>query len=116
MDSIDNYNTKLNELINKKVSSNISATGSDLNEILGTDKLEQAKLKIEYYAGNAFNEFKNKLINEGKIDAKSSSDLGFVFGFNRGIIDRYACRKSLFKTAYDKKLLRSYYLKCKTLL
>ena len=115
MDSIDNYNTKLNELINKKVSSNIVATGSDLKAILDTS-LEQAKLKIEYYAGNAFNEFKNKLINEGKIDAKSSSDLGFVFGFNRGIIDRYACRKSLFKTAYDKKLLRSYYLKCKTLL
>lgn len=86
---------------------------SSLYSILGESLISEAYNTAKQDLTRSAQKFSESIYDEGKIDPEVITDFSFSFAINRDIAARYMCRKSLFKTANDKKFLRTYFLSSK---
>lgn len=111
MENIKEYKSAVDEAVTGFMTNGTSK--SALGSILGESSIGDAFAKAKNNMQATTNAYGESIYDEGELKSDVITDFSFSFAINRDIANRYMCRKSLYKTANDKKLLRTYFLSAK---
>lgn len=107
MNNLQDFSKSVIEQITKDVQE--GSTGSFLTNVLGSSDLHTGYNSAVETENEVLKEYEDSL-KEGKVDTKLCIKAGFFSGLTKSLSSRYASRKTLFKTGYDRKIADAIYI------